>query len=307
MIPGLLGQDANIADLTDAKAEFFKSFINNKTLDKKYQNALSGFGSKTNGGEKLLPTNLSNNILTEPFVKNNLRDIATFTAIKGLEIPKLLFDINDENTEFLMDDTEVAKEIATTGSSIIFERNKIKVKVNITDTLMHATNTNLVQTIESGLQSALAYKEKAIAFSPVQVKNCESFYSSNIKEIKGSNMFDTVTNAIADLDDLFSDNASVVMTRSDYYKELVKLANNNTSLFLAPPERIIGAPVEFCDKAIVPVVGDFQYSHFNYDPQTVYDKDKDVETGIYKFVLTAWVDHKIKLKSAFRLIKVTPE
>lgn len=36
----------------------------------------------------------------------------------------------------------------------------------------------------------------------------------------------------------------------------------------------------------------------------IYDRDKDVKTGIELFVLTAWVDHKIKLKSAFRIAEV---
>lgn len=53
-----------------------------------------------------------------------------------------------------------------------------------------------------------------------------------------------------------------------------------------------------------PIVGDFRYSHFNYDPNMIYDRDKDVKTGIELFVLTAWVDHKIKLKSAFRIAEV---
>lgn len=300
-----IGSAHNENDLVDAKAEFFKSVINNRSLDNKFLNTLGGFGAKSNGGEKLLPKTLSNTILTEPFIKNPLRNLSMFTSIQGLEIPKLLFDINDEDTTFLADDSEIAKEIATTGSSIEFGRNKIKVKVNVTDTLMHGTNTNLVQTIESGLQSALAYKEKAIAFAPTNINGCESFYNAtDIKVIEGNDLLSAIIFALGDLDDLFSDNAQVTMKRSDYYSIIANLANGSTTLYMAQPSQVIGAPVEFCDKAVTPVVGDFQYSHFNYDPVAIYDRDKDVDTGIYKFVLTAWVDHKIKLKSAFRLAKV---
>ena len=66
-------------------------------------------------------------------------------------------------------------------------------------------------------------------------------------------------------------------------------------------EEIIGAPVFFCDAAAidddggktgVPIIGDFRYFHINYDPDTIYDSDKNVDTGDYIWVLTAWFDAK---------------
>lgn len=36
----------------------------------------------------------------------------------------------------------------------------------------------------------------------------------------------------------------------------------------------------------------------------IYDKDKNVRTGVYDFVLTGWIDHKIKLKSDFRIVDI---
>ena len=62
----------------------------------------------------------------------------------------------------------------------------------------------------------------------------------------------------------------------------------------------------FCDLANIPVVGDFAYSHFNYDLDMLFERDKNVKTGMESFVLTAWIDHKIKMKSAFRLAVVEP-
>jgi len=53
-------------------------------------------------------------------------------------------------------------------------------------------------------------------------------------------------------------------------------------------------------------VGDFNYVHLNYDGELVYDTDKDVNTGDYLFVITAWIDQHILLKSAFRRAKVVP-
>ena len=53
--------------------------------------------------------------------------------------------------------------------------------------------------------------------------------------------------------------------------------------------------------AVIPIVGDFKYAKQNYDPGAILDSDKDIDAGMFKFVLTAWGDHQIKLKSAFRL------
>lgn len=70
---------------------------------------------------------------------------------------------------------------------------------------------------------------------------------------------------------------------------------------------MIGVPAIFCDAAAIPVVGDFSYSHFNYDPEMTYEQDKNVKTGMHSFVLTAYLDHQIKMASAFRLITIESE
>ena len=292
------------------KAEFFKNVINNKPITNNINNSLGGFGSGSNGGEKFLPTNITNQILTEPTVKNPLRNRSTFTNIAGLEIPKINFTIDEY--DFLQEDTETAKEIEATGDTVEFSRNKTKIFVPIPGTLMHGTNTNLVETVENALQSGLAKKEKQVAFLPdtdgsSKVGSCESFYKCTpaIKKITATSMFTGIVNALADLEDEFSENATVFMKRQDYYDMIRELANNSTTLYMAQPKEILGCDVEFCEKATKPVVGDFRYSHFNYDPNMVYDRDKNVRTGIYDFVLTAWFDHKIKLKSAFRIVEVT--
>lgn len=93
------------------------------------------------------------------------------------------------------------------------------------------------------------------------------------------------------------------MRYADYLEIIETLANGNATLYTAQPEQILGKPVVFCDAAVTPVVGDFSYSHFNYDINALYEQDKDVKTGINLFVVTAWFDHQIKLASAFRLAK----
>ena len=108
-------------------------------------------------------------------------------------------------------------------------------------------------------------------------------------------------------EDDYADKAKIVMRRSDYFDIIEALANGNATLYQAQPESVLGAPVIFCDLATIPVVGDFSYSHFNYDLDATYESDKNIRTGITSFVLTGYLDHKIKMKSAFRLALVQGE
>lgn len=135
-------------------------------------------------------------------------------------------------------------------------------------------------------------------------KSTESGNPFLIKTVEGDTLFEAIINCLADLEDDYSENASIVMRKVDYFKIIKTLANGNASLYTAPPEQVLGAPVVYCDLATIPVVGDFRYSHFNYDLDMFYDRDKNVKTGIESFVLTAYLDHKIKMKSAFRLATV---
>ena len=101
----------------------------------------------------------------------------------------------------------------------------------------------------------------------------------------------------------FSGNACAVMRKQDYYASIQTLANGATSLWGANPEDVVGIPVIFNDRAVTPVVGDFRYARQNYDVGAILDTDKDVKKGEYYFVLTAWGDHRIRIKNAFRLAK----
>ena len=65
--------------------------------------AYSGLGAIPAGsadlgnGSNLLPTNMSNEIITEPFEENSLRKVEETSQIAGLEEPRLAFDIDDED------------------------------------------------------------------------------------------------------------------------------------------------------------------------------------------------------------------
>ena len=131
-----------------------------------------------------------------------------------------------------------------------------------------------------------------------------SFYLKGIKSVAGDDIIDAIIKAIGDLPDSFSENASVVMRKTDYFSAINKLANGGATLWGKKPEDVIGYPVIFNDKAVVPVIGDFRYARQNYDIGTIYETDKDGKKGEYYFILTAWGDHQIKLASAFRLAYV---
>ncbi|WP_439846120.1 phage major capsid protein [Bacillus spizizenii] len=255
------------------------------------------------GGEKLLPKTVSEELIHEPFVKNPLRKVSTYTSVTNLEIPKVDFTLDDDD---FIQDTETAKELKVDGDVVTFGRRKFKVKAKVSETILAATDTALVSTVESALQSGLAAKEKKVSFATTPKTGEEemSFYGAGIKEVPGESTYQAIKKAIADLPEDFRENAKVMMTYADYLEMIETLANGSATLYNAQPEQIIGKPVEFSDAAVKPIVGDFRYSHFNYDPAITYESDKDISTGENLFVLTAWFDHKIKLKSAFRIASV---
>ena len=291
-----------------AKAELIRNTIEGKAQPREVLNAL-GDGATLGNGQKILPTTMMTELVTEPYAKNPLREVSKFTNITNLEVPKIAFTLDDD--EFLTSDTETAKEMAASASIIAFKRNKFKVYADITETVLRGTDTDLIAHVENALRSGMAKKEKKIVFEETTTATDTSFYNKtasdyDIKAIEKADLYLAIKGALADLEDEYADNAKIVMRKADYFEIIEKLANGNATLYQAQPETILGAPVIFCDLAKIPVVGDFGYSHFNYDLDAVYESDKNVKTGVTSFVLTAYLDHKILMKSAFRLATVTP-
>lgn len=257
----------------------------------------------TTGGNKFLPKTVSTNIITGPQEHNPLRDISTVTQITNLEIPRLSFTLDDDG---FIQDGDTAKEIQAKGDTVQFTRNKFKVKVGLSETVLLGSDANLTAYVEQELTNGVTRKERNVAFAENPTKANEkhmSFYddSVGIKKVSGTDLYDAITNAVADLHEDYRENATIVMAYKDYLKIIKTLANGSTTLYGAQPSAVLGKPVVFTDAAVKPVVGDFSYSQYNYDINTIYDQDKDVDTGIEKFVLTAWMDHQIKLASAFRI------
>ena len=293
----------------EAKAELIRATMKKEKVSQRVLNSL-GEGSGNGNGENLLPTTLMTELVTEPFAVNPLRGVSTMTNITNLEIPKLAFTLDDD--DFLTSNSETAKEMKLSASKIKFERKDFRVYADITDAVLRGSNVNLVGYVENALRSGMAKKEKKLAFA-VGTSNPEtSFYNKtgsnyDITAITKESKYLAIKAALADLEDDYADKAKIVMRRSDYFDIIEALANGNETLYQAQPESVLGAPVIFCDLATIPVVGDFSYSHFNYDLDATYESDKNIRTGITSFVLTGYLDHKIKMKSAFRLALVQGE
>ena len=293
----------------EAKAELIRATMKKEKVNQRVLNLL-GEGSGNGNGENILPSTLLTELVSEPFATNPLRQLSTMTNITNLELPKIAFTLDDDN--FLTSNSETAKEMKLSASKIKFERKDFRVFADITDAILRGTNTNLVSYVENALRSGMAKKEKKIAFEEGTTNADTSFYNKtntnyDIKAISKPTLYAAIKGALADLEDDYADRAQIVMRRSDYYDIIETLANGNATLYQAQPESVLGAPVTFCDLAKVPVVGDFSYSHYNYDLDVTYESDKNIKTGVTSFVLTGYLDHKIKMKSAFRLAVVAGE
>lgn len=298
--------------LQKAKGEFYRAAITGGDV-REVTKAYSGLGAipmqdaDLGTGDNLLPTNLSSELLTEPFETNSLRKIEPVSNITGLEEAKLDFEIEDAKLEDVTD-KQTAKEIETEGNLITYGRFKTKLSVTVKDTVLHGSPFNLATTIENGLKSALAIKEKmrAFALAPDTDHAHMSFYSTEnaVKVIKEATLLDAIIAAWGDLPDAFSENAYVVMRRADWANILRDILNSSATFIGKKPEDIIGIPAVFNDRAVKPIVGDFRYSKQNYDIGAIYETDKDAKKGEYYFVFTAWGDHQIRLKSAFRIAEV---
>lgn len=188
----------------------------------------------SNGG-KLLPVNVSNQLVSEPFATNPLRQMETVSTITNLILPRIAFDIADDS---FINDGDISKEMDLKGDQITFERHMLKVRAGISDTVLLGTDTGLVEYVNNALASALQLKERNMALGTSNPAGLEhmSFYDTTtvkIKKVSGKDLFHAIRKALADLDDAFQDNAQVLMTRNDYYEMLDSLANNSATLWCA--------------------------------------------------------------------------
>ena len=293
-----------------AKANFYRAALGNGDLKKAYE-ALGGIpalDADLGNGSKLLPSNMSNELITEPSVENPMRAVVRMSNIPGLEEPKLLFDLDDAFDN--VTDKDTAKEIELEGDTVSYGRNKVKVKAKVSDTIIHGTTLDISTEIENGLRSGLAANEmyRMFARNPASAYAHMSFYSSvnGIKAVAGATKQGAIAAALADLPLEYRRNAKIVMSAVDWYDMWKDNLNQSGTFYEERPLQLFGKQVVLVDDAEEPIVGDFNYIRVNYDISTTFDTDKDVDSGMYKFVLTAWYDIQLRLKSAFRRVVVTP-
>jgi HK97 family phage major capsid protein len=306
--------DAQSGELAKkAKGDFYKAVLTGATEDsiRKAYTALGGIpaGDADLGyGDKLLPTNMSNELITEPAVENPMREIVRLSNVTGLEEPKLLFDVDGAYDN--VTDKDTAKEIKAKGDTVVYGRNKVKVLAKVSDTVLRGAPYDLAATIDNALRSGLAANEMARMFAPSPASPYDgmSFYSSAnaVKHVTGSTVQKAIAGALADIPLAYRRNAKIVMSSAAWFDMWEANLNRSGMFYEERPLTLFGKDVVLVDDATLPIVGDFSYARINYDIGTVYDTDKDIEAGIYRFVLTAWYDIKLRLSSAFRIAEVVP-
>lgn len=293
------------------KAAFYRAVLRgDKQASRKAYSHLGGIPANDadlGKGDALLPTNMENELIVEPVVENPMRAIVRVSNITGLEEPKIAFDIDGAYDDIT--DKQTAKEVEMEGDTVAYGRHKVKVRAKVSDTVLLGTDTNLVTEIENALRSGLAVNEMARMFAtnPSSDYTGMSFYSSanDVKVVTGATKQAAIAAALADLPLAFRMNAKIVMSATDWYDMWGVNLNQSGMFYEDRPLMLFGKQVVLVDEAVDPVVGDFSYCRINYDIGSTYDTDKDVDAGIYKFVLTAWYDIKLRLKSAFRIASIT--
>ena len=294
----------------EQRGEFYKAVLTGDGLKKAYE-MLGGIPANSADlgyGDRLIPTTMTNELVVEPAVENPMRTIVRVSNITGLEEPKLTFDLGDAFDSIT--DLETANEIEMTGDSIIYDRNKVKVRAKVSDTVIHGSPFALASEIDNALRSGLAANEMLRMFAATPLAGYEkmSFYSAvnNVKRVSAGSKQAAIAAALADLPIAYRRNAKIVMNAVDWYEMWAPNLNQSGMFYEDRPLILFGKPVVLIDDASDPVVGDFQFARINYDIGTVYDTDKDVDAGVYKFVLTAWYDIRLRLASAFRIAHVNP-
>lgn len=311
--PAQPGDPTSPAVKNEARGKLVFSALNGGNLREvvsEYKDALGAIPEGGSGGEKLLPTTMQTELLHEAFEHNPLLSQITVTNITGLERPRIAYSLDDDSD---VSDNADGKELSIDPDDLVhFERHKSKIKVLVSDTVMHGTATDLGAYVTGAIESGVAAKDlrRMFATSPKSGEAHMSFYATgegnaNLKTIAGSSMIMGIIAALGDLKDEYGMNARVVMRRADYYAEIMTMANGASTLWGVKPEDVIGCPVIFCDRAVKPIVGDLRYVQKNYDIASTYDTDKDADKGMYKFIQTNWDDIQIVLPEALRIVDAT--
>ncbi len=293
-------------DPTENRGIMYRSLLKGEQIpDGVYRSLFGNTNNPNNGGSNLLPTSLGESLIFDSIKNNPIRDIASITNIVGLELPRISYAIDD--MDFVVDG-ELAKELNLKGEKVKFNSFGFRISTEVSDSLLEGTNTNLVEYIEKALREGLAKKEKYSIFKTTKAEEKHmNIYSdiNGIKKVQGENLFDAITNALADLDEEFYTNATIVMRKNDYFSIIKELSNQSKELFQLQPNEILGTKVVFCEQADKPIIGDFSYLHINYSSDIKLESERTAREGRNYFVLSGNFDIRLLLTSAFRIVEVT--
>ena len=302
----MLGGRTEEHRMMEAAGDFIRSVLTGNRLNEETRSLLGSIPTPhTSGGENLLPINVSSSLISEPMDRNPLRQLVPISNIVNLELPKIAFEISDD--DFVVDG-ETAKEIELTGDKVKFQSHTMRIMARVADSVLQGSNSNIASYVRDALNSGIAAKEKNVMLykGTQNATSYMSFYwaANGIKSISDETMFKAIRRAISDLHENYRANAKILMTHSDYYDMIEQLANGNATFYTLPPEKILGIPISFCDMATTPIVGDFSLCRLNYNGGFRYAVEPKPAEGEQRFIIAAGFDFRILLKSAFRLIKV---
>ncbi len=138
--------------------------------------------------------------------------------------------------------------------------------------------------MDNGLRSALNRKEKlrAFALSTDTHHRHMSFYMNGIKGSVGANIVAAVTNALADLPDIFRENASVVMAPQLWYDYVQECTESGKRAVAT--EDILAYCVS--RQSEYRIVGDFNMQSRISTVDAILETDKDAKGRI--LFIQAW-------------------
>lgn len=273
--------------LSKGKGEFYRTALlggDTGSVVKAYQQlgGIPALDADLGYGSRLLPTNMTNELITEPLVENPMRSVVRVSAITGLEEPKLLFDLDGSYDDIT--DKQTAKEVELEGDTVTYDRHKVKVRAKVSDTIIHGSPLNISGEIDNALRSGLAANEMARMFAAAPGTGYEgmSFYSTvnAVKDVAAATKQEAISVALADLPIAYRRNAKIVMSTVDWYAMWKDNLNQSGMFYEERPLQLFGKQVVLVDDAVDPVVGDFQYARINYDIGATYDSDKDITQQI---------------------------
>ena len=234
--------------------------------------------------------------------EGSLREVVTITNSNNLVLPRIPYKVDGVEYE-----NEIEQELKTKGDRIHFTKNKFKVSVNIPNIVKEADNERVITYLKDELKQVLEYKEEYCIFkTTIPSEEHMNIYSSQngIKEVEEENLFKAIKLALADLDDVYFKNATIVMNRNHYLKMMDELSNCNTNFYDKQPEQVLGIKVVFCQLADKPVIGDFSQLHINYEDNILLENQRGLTEHFDNIIISGNFDIRVRLSSAFRIAKV---